>query len=153
MFIQYDYDYYKEIININAIKNIDGTWNDEIKDRLLDDSEKAIVSVFEDFSKELPKSIHYDIKIITRLLDKYDEKYIKNLKIDKKNLIEVCKKINYIMTINVKNVLKFLYCISNEYKLNSGEISFFLDAFFQIIQAFVRHLLKKIKIITQKRYL
>ena len=78
MFIQYDYDYYKEIININAIKNIDGTWNDEIKDRLLDDSEKAIVSVFEDFSKELPKSIHYDIKIITRLLDKYDEKYIKN---------------------------------------------------------------------------
>lgn len=130
MFIQYDYDYYKEIININAIKNIDGTWNDEIKDRLLDDSEKAIVSVFEDFSKELPKSIHYDIKIITRLLDKYDEKYIKNLKIDKKSLIEVCKKINYIMTINVKNVLKFFYCISNEYKLNSGEISFFLDAFF-----------------------
>ena len=52
------------------------------------------------------------------------------MKIDKKSLIEVCKKINYIMTINVKNVLKFFYCISNEYKLNSGEISFFLDAFF-----------------------
>ena len=129
-FIQYDYDYYKEIININAIKNIDGTWNDEIKDKLLDDSEKTIVSVFEDFSKEQPESISYDIKIITRLLDKYDEKYIKNLKIDKKKVIEVCKKINYIMTINVKNVLKFFYCISCEYKLNLGEISLFLNVFF-----------------------
>ena len=153
MFIQYDYDYYKEIININAIKNIDGTWNDEIKDRLLDDSEKAIVSVFEDFSKELPKSIHYDIKIITRLLDKYDEKYIKNLKIDKKSLIEVCKKINYIMTINVKNVLKFFYCISNEYKLNSGEISFFLDAFFSNYPSVCKTFIEENKDYNSKRYL
>lgn len=130
-FIQYDYDYYKEIININAKKNVDGTWNDEIKDRLLDDSEKTIISVFEDFSKELPENIHYDIKIIARLLERYDEKYIKNLKIDKKNLIEVCKKTNYIMTINVKNVLKLFYCISNEYGLNLDEISMFLDAFFE----------------------
>lgn len=68
-FIQYDYDYYKEIININALKNIDGTWNNEIIDKLLDDSKKTLLNVFEDFSKEQPESIHYDIKIITRLLD------------------------------------------------------------------------------------
>lgn len=129
-FIQYDYDYYKEIININALKNIDGTWNNEIIDKLLDDSKKTLLNVFEDFSKEQPESIHYDIKIITRLLDEYDEKYIKNLKIDKNSLIEVCKKINYIVTINIKNVLNFFYYISNEYKLNSGEIRLFLNAFF-----------------------
>lgn len=129
-FIQYDYDYYKEIININAIKNIDGTWNDEIKDKLLNDSEKTLVNVFEDFSEEQPQSISYDIKIITRLLDKYDEKYIKSLKIDKKKIIEVCKKINYIMTINVKNILKLFYSISCEYKLSSGEISLFFNVFF-----------------------
>lgn len=129
-FIQYDYDYYNEIINITSIKNIEGTWNDEIKDKLIEDSERTIVSVFGDFSKEQPENIHYDIKIITRLLDKYDEKYIKNLKIDKKKLIEVCKKTNYIMTIDVKNVLKFFYCISNEYKLNLDEISLFLNVLF-----------------------
>ena len=130
MFIKYDYDYFKEIINTNAIKNIDGRWNDKIKDKLLEDSEKTIVSAFEDFSKEQPESIQYDIKIITRLLEKYDEKYIKNLKIDKKIIIEVCKKMNYIMTINVKNVLKLFYCISCEYKLNSSEIRLFLNTFF-----------------------
>lgn len=141
-FIQYDYDYYKEIINITSIKNIEGTWNNEIKDKLLDDSKKTIVNVFEDFSKKNPKSISYDIKIITRLLDKYDEKYIKSLKIEKKKIIEICKRINYIMTINVKNILKLFYSISCEYKLNSGEISLFLDIFLKnypsVCMAFIK---------------
>lgn len=129
-FIQYDYNYYKDIISITSLKNIDGTWIDEIKDKLLEDSSKTIKNVFEDFSDEMPKNISYDIKIITRLLDKYDEKHIKNLKIEKKRVIEVCKRINHIMTINVKNVLKLFYCISSEYKLNLEENSSFLDEFF-----------------------
>lgn len=129
-FIQYDYNYYKDIISITSLKNIDGTWIDEIKDKLLEDSSKTVKNVFEDFSDQMPKNISYDIKIITRLLDKYDEKHIKNLKIEKKKVIEVCKRINHIMTINVKNILKLFCCISSEYKLNLGENSSFLDEFF-----------------------
>ena len=129
-FIQYDYNYYKEIIKIISLKNINGICIDEIKNKILDDSERSIVDVFEDFSKEKPNNISYDIEIIIRLLDKYDEKYTKSLKMDKKRIIEVCKRVNYIMTINVKNVLKLFYCISCEYKLNIEEISKFLDTFF-----------------------
>lgn len=129
-FIQYDYNYYKEIIKIISLKNIDGIWIDEIKNKILSDSERSIVDVFEDFSKEKPDNVSYDIEIIISLLDEYDEKYIKNLKMDKKKIIEVCKKINYIMTINVKNILILFYCISCEYKLNIEEISIFLDTFF-----------------------
>ena len=36
------------------------------------------------------------------------------LKIEKDRVIEVCKRMNYIMTINVKNILKLFYCISSE---------------------------------------
>lgn len=129
-FIQYDYDYYNEIINIISLKNINGTWIDEMEDKLLEDSSKTIKNVFKDFSDEIPQNISYDISIITRLLDEYDEKYIKNLKIEKKRVIEVCKRLNHIMTINVKNILKLFYCISSEYELNSEESKVFLDEFF-----------------------
>ena len=130
-FIQYDYNYYRDIICIISSKKIKGTWIDEIKDRLLEDSNKTIKNVFQDFSDEIPQSIIYDIEIITRLLEMYDEKYISNLKIKKDRIIEVCKRINHIVTINVKNILKLFYCISTEYKLNSKEISFFLNEFFR----------------------
>ena len=49
-FIPYDYNYYKEIICITSLKNIEGTWNDDIKDKLLEDSNKTIEIVFQDFS-------------------------------------------------------------------------------------------------------
>lgn len=130
-FIQYEYNYYRDIICITSLKNINGNWIDEIIDKLLEDSIKTIKNVFEDFSDENPQNITYDIEIISRLLDKFDEKYIKNLKIEKNRVIEVCKRINHIMTINVKNILKLFYCISSEYKLNSDENSSFLDEFFK----------------------
>ncbi|MGN1012984.1 MAG: hypothetical protein ACI4ON_04040 [Clostridia bacterium] len=130
-FIKYDYNYYRDIICITSLKKIEGIWIDEIKDKLLEDSNKTIKNVFEDFSDEIPQNIIYDIEIISRLLDKYDEEYIKNLTIEKNRVIEVCKRINHIMIINVKNVLKLFYCISSEYKLDSGENSSFLDEFFQ----------------------
>lgn len=144
-FIPYDYNYYKEIICITSSKNIEGTWIDDIKDKLLEDSNKTIKNVFQDFSDEIPQSVIYDIEIITRLLEKYDEKYIINLKIEKDRVIEVCKRMNYIMTINVKNILKLFYCISSEYKLNSEENSSFLDEFFQNYPSICKMFIEKNK--------
>ena len=144
-FIPYDYNYYKEIICITSLKNIEGTWIDDIKDKLLEDSNKTIENVFQDFSDEIPQSIIYDIDIITRLLERYDEKYIKNLKIEKDKVIKVCKRINYIMTINVKGILKLFYCISSEYKLNSEEINSFLDEFFQNYPSICKMFIEKNK--------
>lgn len=129
--ISYNYNYYKEIICTTSLKNVDGSWINEIKDKLLEDSNRTIKNVFQDFSIKIPQNVMYDIDIITRLLERYDEKYIKNLKIEKDTVLEVCKRINYIMTINVKNILKLFYCISNEYRLNADEIKFFLNEFFR----------------------
>ena len=129
-FIQYEYEYYKEIIEIISLKNFSGMWIDEVKDKLIEDSGKTIVNVFEDFSKEVPQNIMYDIQIITKLLDKYDEKYIKVLKIEKNKIIKACKRINYVMTTDVKNILKMYYYFSVKYRLTLKEYKSFLEIFF-----------------------
>ena len=126
-FIQYEYEYYKEIIEIISLKKFNGMWINEIKDKLIEDRYKTIVDIFEDFGKKTPQNILYDIEIITRLLDKYNEKYIRELKIKKNKIIESCKRINYITTINVKEMLKMFYYFSAEYRLTLEEIKSFLD--------------------------
>ncbi len=144
-FIPYNYNYYKEIISITSLKKIKGTWIDDIKDKLIENSNETIQNVFQDFSDEIPQSIIYDIDIITRLLERYDEIYIRNLKIAKDRIIEVCKRINHIITINVKSILKLFYCISVEYKLNSKEISYFLDEFFRNYPSICKMFIEKDK--------
>lgn len=142
-FIQYEYEYYKEIIEIISLKKFNGMWINEIKDKLIEDRYKTIVDIFEDFGKKTPQNILYDIEIITRLLDKYNEKYFRELKIKKNKIIESCKRINYITTINVKEMLKMFYYFSAEYRLTLEEIKSFLDIFLKNYPSVCNQFLEK----------
>lgn len=142
-FIQYDYNYYKDIINIISLKDIDGTWIDEIINKLLENSNKTVKDVFEDFSSEIPQNINYDISIIKAVLDKYDEKYIINLELEKNKIIEICKRMNYLMTINIRNIIRLFYDISSELKLNLEEINVFLNEFFENYPSICKEFIEK----------
>lgn len=129
-FIKYDYNYYKEIIEEIAEKEYHSTWIEAIKDKLIEDSSITLQYVFEDFSNEVPTNINFDIEIIKRFIDKYDEKHIKDLRLEKEQVIVVCKRLNYIITINLKNVLKIYCCFDNKFKFSENEVEKFLDQFF-----------------------
>lgn len=129
-FINYNYDYYKEIIEIISKREYHGTWIDEIIDKLIEDSTKTIQYVFEDFSMKIPDSIDFDIKIIERILSKYDKKYIEDLNLERKQAIVICSRLNYIITINYINVLNIYYGFDNKFKFSKNEIKKFLDEFF-----------------------
>lgn len=129
-FIKYDYDYYKEIIEEVAEKEYHSTWIDVIKDKLIEDNANIIQHVFEDFSREIPSNIHFDIEIINSILNKYEKKHIENLNIGREQAIVVCSRLNCIMTINLINVLNIYYEFDNKFKFSELEIGKFLEKFF-----------------------
>lgn len=129
-FVEFDYEYYREIVKIMSLKKFHGIWINEIIDDLIENDTRTIVDVFEDLGEDIPQNVIYDIQIVTKLLDIYNEKYIKELKVERYKIIKACKRINYIVSINVIDMLKMFYYFSIEYKLNSEEIKTFLDTFF-----------------------
>lgn len=129
-FISYNYDFYKEVIEIISKKNYHGTWIDEIIDKLIEDSTKTIPYVFEDFSKDIPNNIDFNLEIINRIVNKYDKKYIEYLNLKREEAIVICSRLNYIMTINYMNVLNIYYEFDNKFKFSKIEIKKFLDEFF-----------------------
>lgn len=141
-FIQYNYEYYKEISEIIAIKKLNGIWVNELIYKMICDYKNTLVYVFDDFSKEIPQNTVYDIQIITRFLDRYNEKYLEVINMEKKNIIEFCKRLNYIMTINIKNILRVFYFFSINYKLKSEEYSSFLETFFSNYPSICKEFIK-----------
>lgn len=130
-FIEFDFEYYKEIVKIILFKKLNGIWTDEIIDCLIENDSRTILEAFEDFGEEIPQNVIYDIQIIIRLLEKYNEIYFKELKLEKSKIIEICKRINYITIMNVKNILKMYYYFTINYELTLEECKSFLLTFFE----------------------
>lgn len=130
-YIKYEYSYYKNILKVIANKQIHGTWISEIKRRLLEDNPKTMYEVFEDFSFEKPLDINYDLMIINKFLEQYDEKkYLEKVIVSSEQAISICRKLNYILTINTKNILRFYCYIINTYNLTENQFKQFMDTFF-----------------------
>jgi len=130
-YIEYEYSYYKNILKIIANKKMNGTWISEIKRRLLEGNPKTIQEVFEDFSLEKPLDINYDLMIINKFLEDYDEKkYLEGVIITSEQAISICEKLNYILTINTKSILRFYCYIIDIYNLSENQFKQFVDTFF-----------------------
>ena len=141
--VAYEYDYYKEIISIISTKGITGQWIDVLNKRLLKDSKKTLEDVFSDFSLKVPCNIKYDLAIICALFCNYNDRYIDEVEIEKKKIIEICKKVNHIMSIYIKNIFKFLYCVCNKYELTKKECETFVNEFFYNYPQECREFIKK----------
>lgn len=130
-YIEYEYSYYKNILKNIANKKMNGTWISEIKRRLLEDNPRTMQEVFEDFSLEKPLDINYDLMIINKFLEEYDEKkYLEDVVINIEQAISLCRKLNYILTINTKNILRFYCYIIDIHNLSENQFKQFIDTFF-----------------------
>ena len=108
-YIEYEYNYYKNVLIIISNKQMHGTWISEIERRLLEDNPRTIQEVFDDFYLEKPLNINYDLMLINKFLENYDEKkYLEQVNVSSEQAISICRKLNYILTINTKNILKKL---------------------------------------------
>ena len=130
-YIEYEYNYYKNVLIIISNKQMHGTWISEIEKRLLEDNPRTIQEVFDDFYLEKPLNINYDLMLINKFLENYDEKkYLEQVNFSSEQAICICRKLNYILTINSKNILKFYYYIINRLNLNEIQFKQFIDIFF-----------------------
>ena len=142
-FIEFDFEYYKEIVRIISLKKLNGIECDEIIDNLIESDVRTIIDVLEDFGKDIPQNVIYDIRIIIRLLEKYNEKYFKELKLEKSKVIEICNRVNYITIMNVENILKMYYYFTINYELTLEECKSFLFTFFVNYPGVCKQFLKK----------
>lgn len=129
-FIEYNYEYYKEVIEIVSKRNYQSTWITEIKNKLIQEDSKTMQVVLEDFSLKEPENIDFDIEIINRLLYIYDEKYIDNANLSREQIIIVCTRLNCIMSTDLTNILKIFYYFDTKIKFCREELERFLLQFF-----------------------
>ena len=128
-FIKYDYDYYLEFELEITNKNIKSQWNNEILTQLNKDV-RFINFTFKDFAKKMPKNKKLDNQAIINFLDNYSEQKTEDIIISKKEAFEICKKLNYILTINSINLIKIMYDFDNMYNFTEEELTEFLDKYF-----------------------
>lgn len=131
IFIPFDYDYYKKIIELIISKNIKESIVEELEKDILQNSSLALQDVFQDFSLECPKEIDYDLSMIQCFLHNYKE-YSMNLKkitITKNQILKICIRLNYILTIEVSKILDLYFYFSNFFNFNEQELNVFLDKF------------------------
>lgn len=131
IFIPFDYDYYKKIIKLIISKNINENVIEKLEIDVLRNSKLALQEVFEDFSLEFPNDIDYDLSILQCLLHNYEEYSInlKNIAITKNQILEICKRLNYILTIEVSKILDLYFHFSNRFNFTEQELNIFLDKF------------------------
>lgn len=129
-FIEYSYEYYKEIIEIVSKRNYQSTWITEIKNKLIKEDSKTMQVVLEDFSLKKPENMDFDIEIINRLLYIYDQKYIDNVNLSREQIIIICTRLNCIMCTELTNILKIFYYFDTKIKFCREELEKFLLQFF-----------------------
>lgn len=131
IFIPFDYDYCKKIIKLIISKNIKESIVEELEEDILKNSSLALQDVFQDFSLECPKDIDYDLSMIQCFLHNYKEYSInlKKITITKNQILKICKRLNYILTIEVSKILDLYFYFSNLFNLNEQELNIFLDKF------------------------
>lgn len=128
-FIDFDYEYYKEIARIIANKNISGeTWIDSLIKHLLKDI-RTLQDVFEDFSRDIPLNSKYDSYAFTIFLEKYNEQSLDNITIKKENIILICKRIMYVFSIHTKRILDFYMYYDKKFNFNMEELSHFIYSY------------------------
>lgn len=129
-FIEYDYHYYKEIVTIIVENNEhDEMWIEEMKLKLLEDHIMTIQECFDDFSNENPLNVKYDIAIIVKFLERYNEKYLTNINLDRKKVLLLCDRLNDILTINVKNILNLYFYYDKIFSFDIDELNIFFNRF------------------------
>ena len=131
MFIPFDYDYYKKIIKLIISKNIKESIVEELERNILKKSSAALQDVFQDFSLEYPNNIDYDLSIIQCFLHNYIE-YSNNLEkvtINKNQTLQIFKRLNYILTIEVNKILDLFFYFNNIFNFDEEDLKIFLDTF------------------------
>lgn len=130
-FIKFDYEYYKKILLIIAeLNESDGDWIEEIKENmLLRDGNTTLQDCFKDFSRQIPFNIKYDISIIIKFLEKYREELLSQLDLNREEILIVCNRLNYVMTINVMNILNLYFYFDKKVFFTEEELKSFLYTF------------------------
>lgn len=131
IFMPFDYDYYKNIIKLIISKNIKESIVEKLEEDILKNSSLALQDVFQDFSLECPEDIDYDLSMIQCFLHNYKEYSInlKKITITKNQTLKICKRLNYILTIEVSKILDLYFYFSNIFNFNEKELNIFLDKF------------------------
>lgn len=130
-YIEYECEYYREILRIISKKDISSTWISEIEKDLLNDLPKVIQEVLEDFSLNKPLNVEYDLLIINKLLENYDEvRYLEKVNISDVQAISICNKLNYVITIYSEKIFRFYIFIIEKIGLKKEQYKEFIDIFF-----------------------
>lgn len=140
-YVPYEYNYYKKVIMCVAEKMHYGRWIEEVKIKIVED-EIALNDVFEDFSKDIPANKQYDSEILNTLLEQYNEKYMLKISLKRGQAINVCKKINNIVTIHQINILNIYCFFDKKFKFNKDEYKEFIEKFCFNYMHTVRNFLK-----------
>lgn len=129
-FIEYEYEYYRKIIDSISTLNYQSTWINEMKNKLIEDSPKTMQLVFEDFSSDKPNNIDFDIEMINRLLNIYDEKYIELINLNREQIVVSCIRLNNIMSFSIMNILNLFVFFDNKVKFSEDETKRIIKKFF-----------------------
>lgn len=131
IFIPFDYDYYKNIIKLIMPKNVKESIIETLEEDILQNSPLALQDVFQDFSLESPDDIDYDLSMIQCFLHNYKEYSInlKKITVTKNQILKICGRLNYILTIEVSKILDLYFYFSNIFNFNEKELNIFLDKF------------------------
>ena len=128
--IKYNYLFYKTILKIVCEKGVkESVWVEYLLKRIIEKSNKLIFECIDDFSKDKPKNVNLDMLVIKHILDYYDCKYYSNIAIEKEKIIIYCYKLNYIVTLNIANIIKTYNCLDRIYSFNEKDLKMFLDVF------------------------
>ena len=130
-FIPFDYDYYKKILKITISKKIEGRWISEFINNILENSIIVLQEVFQDFSLDKPTDIDYDLSILQEFLHEYDKYFtnINKITISKEQALLICKRLNYILSIELKAILKLYFQFFTIFKFNQEDLDVFLKKF------------------------
>ena len=132
VFVPFDYEYYKKILKMIISKGIEGTWVSEFKKDILENSPLVMQEVFQDFSLNMPVDIDYDLCILQSFLEDYNN-YSINLNavnLTKEQSLIICKRLNYILSIEINSILKLYFHFDNLFKFTQDELNSFLKKFF-----------------------
>lgn len=140
-YVEYEYTYYKKIAVCVAKKMHYGRWGEEIRLKIIEDG-MALNEVFVDFSKREPEYKEYDIAIIGTLLERYNEKYMTKILLERENAISVCKKLITIVTIHQINILNIYCFFDRKFKFVREEYQEFIEDFCFNYMYNVRNFLK-----------
>lgn len=128
-YIDYDYEYYKAILMNTSVKLYTGQWIEKIEYKLIEDAKNTLSEVFEDFSRRIPNNLKFDKEIISKFLDIYNKKYLRNVKIENTDVVTLLKRFNHVILITPINLLNLFYDFDMKYKFSMKDIGEFACEF------------------------